>query len=81
MDQRTTISLECIFCSSTKFDIPEEDYKPKQGESIKCGNCGKFNDFTSIEKVVHIKGEKWAKNEAQKLMNDMIKKINKNFKL
>lgn len=81
MDQRTKINIECIFCNSTKFDIPEKNYKPKQGEVIKCGNCGKFNDFSALEKVAHVKGEEWAKNQAKKLLGDAIRKINKNFKL
>jgi len=80
MDQTTTIAIECVFCSSTQFEIPSEDYKPKQGELIACGNCGKLNDFTSLERVAHEKGKKWAKSQADKMMSDMIKKLNKSLK-
>lgn len=81
MDQRTEIAIECIFCRSTQFEIPNEDYKPKQGELIKCENCGELNDFTSLEKVVHAKGKKWAEDHAHKLTKDLLKKISKNLKI
>lgn len=81
MDQATTIAIECVFCSSTQFEIPSEDYKPKQGELIACGNCGKLNDFTSLERVVHAKGKEWVKNNADKIIMDAMKKIAKNLKL
>ena len=81
MDQRTEIALECVFCSSTKFEIPGDDYCPQQGELIKCGNCGKLNDFSSLEKVVHAKGKEWVKSQADKILKDAFKKMSKNLKI
>lgn len=81
MDQRTEIALECVFCSSTKFEIPDGDYRPQQGELIKCGNCGKLNDFSSLERVVHAKGKELAKSQFDKILKDTFKKMSKNLKI
>jgi len=81
MDQRTEIALECVFYSSTKFEIPDDDYRPQEGELIKCGNCGKLNDFSSLERVAYAKGKEWIKNQADKIIKEEFKKININLKL
>lgn len=78
MDQRTAINLECIFCRSTQFQIPSKNYKPQQGELLKCENCGKLNDF---EKIVHAKGKKWVKDQADNIVRDLLNKMNKSLKL
>lgn len=51
MDKTKAISLECIFCSSTNFELPHKDYIPSENEHIKCANCGKMNIFSDIKNI------------------------------
>jgi len=51
------ITIKCVFCQSTKFEVPNLEDKPRDGESIKCGNCGKLNDVTSLKKVAIEEGK------------------------
>jgi len=53
----TQIALECLFCKSTKFEVPNKDYMPQEGEAIKCVNCGELNDVSAIKKVSYEKGK------------------------
>ena len=80
MDTETTIKLECIFCGSQSFELPEEGYQPKHGEQILCSNCGRTNDYDSLVKVAKKQASKWAEEQVQKELDDFAKKIGKMFK-
>lgn len=75
MKEQYEVSLECVFCGSTEFEIPYEGYQLEEGEMIKCGNCGKLNDATSIRdlavnnKLTEIKTDvkEYAKNELKNI--------------
>jgi hypothetical protein len=71
------IKMLCLFCKSDKFELPKEGYQPSCGEMIKCANCGKLNDYTSMLNITKEKAIEVAKAEAQKI----IKNTMKNFKL
>jgi hypothetical protein len=80
MEESTQVALQCFFCFSTQFALPEEDYQPKSGELIQCGNCGRWNDYDSLIRVVHRKGQEWAEEQTQALMDDFAKQLGKLFK-
>lgn len=80
MEETTQVSLQCFFCFSTQFVLPEEDYQPQPGELIQCGNCGRWNDYDSLVRVVRRKGHEWVEEQAQALMNDFAKQLGKMFK-
>lgn len=80
MEEKTTIQLHCFFCGSTQFALPNKNYQPKAGEQIKCSNCGRTNDYDSLMRVAKSKATKWAKEQAQKKMDDFAKQIGKIFK-
>lgn len=75
MKESIEINLECVFCSSTQFELPQEGYKPEQGEMIKCGNCGRLNDFSSIYEVAISNGVETVKKDAMKYAEDELKKM------
>lgn len=60
-----TLPLRCVFCRSTKFLLPHEDYRPQPGEALTCGNCGRRNDFDSLMRIVKMKGAKIAEDYAR----------------
>lgn len=76
MEQERTIKLKCVFCQSTNFDVPYEGYEPKAGEQVKCANCGRSNDYTSLRSLARKEGEKIAKE----IMGDKIKEFQKNVR-
>jgi hypothetical protein len=80
MEESTIMSLQCLFCFSTQFELPEEGYQPKPGEQIKCANCGKMNDYDSLMRVAKRKGMEWAEEQAKELLDDFAKQIGKIFK-
>ena len=80
MEESTQLSLQCLFCFSTQFVLPEEGYQPQSGELIQCGNCGRWNDYDSLIRVVQRKGLEWAEEQAQALMNDFSKQLGTIFK-
>jgi len=80
MDEKTQMSLQCLFCRSTQFEIPEEGYQPQSGEQIKCANCGRMNDYDSLMRVVQRKGKEWVEEQAQELVDDFTKELKKIFK-
>ncbi|MBP3616348.1 MAG: hypothetical protein J6J27_05595 [Alphaproteobacteria bacterium] len=43
------ITLKCVFCKNNLTYNTEN--KPKEGDMIKCHNCGKMNDFDAAVKV------------------------------
>ena len=44
MSDEIFINLRCLFCEGTDFEIPE-GYQPKEGDIIKCANCGRENPY------------------------------------
>ncbi|PNU19849.1 hypothetical protein C2E25_10480 [Geothermobacter hydrogeniphilus] len=80
MEESTQLSLQCFFCFSTQFVLPEENYQPRQGELIQCDNCGRWNDYDSLIRVAQRKGQEWVEEQAQVLMNDFAKQLGKMFK-
>lgn len=81
MDKEKSIKLKCLFCFSTDFALPEENYTPQPGEMIQCANCGKMNDYDSLMRVAEREGLEWAEGKAEKLVGDMMKKIGKGWKI
>ena len=75
MDKTKTISLECIFCHSTNFELPTEDYHPSEDENIKCADCGKLNIFADLKKIVKESGIELMTEEIKKELSKSLKKI------
>ena len=71
------IKMYCFFCKSEQFELPDESYQPSNGEMIKCANCGKLNDYTSMLEVAKEKAMQIATEEAEK----MVKEFSKKFKI
>lgn len=80
MDDQTNIKLQCLFCKSTNFVVPDQNYTPKPGEQIQCGNCGRTNDYGSLMRVAKRKGVEWGEKQAQKVIDEFTKKMGKMFK-
>ena len=80
MEEKTQMSLQCLFCCSTQFELPEEGYQLQPGEQIKCANCGRMNDCDSLMRVVKRKGKEWAEEQAQEVLDDFTKQLKRMFK-
>lgn len=79
-EKQFNISLRCVFCDSTQFEIPYQGYQPSDGEVLKCVNCGKLNDYSSLREVAIEKGRNEAKKCATGLIEGELKKIRKKWK-
>ena len=77
MEEKPQMSLQCLFCCSPQFELPEEGYQPQPGEQIKCANCERMNDYDSLVRVVKRKGKEWAEEQAQELVDDVTKQLKK----
>ncbi len=71
MKDNYSVKLQCVFCGSENFSLPSKGYRPKEGEQIKCANCGRLNDFDSLHQIAVKQGI----NEAKKDINNQIKKM------
>ena len=80
MEEKTRLSLQCLFCFSDQFVFPEEDYQPQSGDLIECANCGRLNDYDSLMRVVDRKATEWVDEQAQALLDDLAKDISRMFK-
>ena len=80
MEENTEMSVQCLFCFSTQFELPEENYQPQPGEQIQCANCGRMNDYDSLMRVIKKKGLAWAEEQAQVLMDDFEKQVEGMFR-
>ena len=80
MELTTKITLRCVFCFSSSFDLPEEDYEPSQGEMILCHNCGRWNDYGSLHRIAKRKGMEWVEEQAALLIEKELKKMFKGFR-
>lgn len=74
MDKSVKITMKCIFCKSSKFDVPYENYEPKSGEQIRCANCGRTNDYDSLLKLAKNEGLEIAKDFAENEVKKMLKR-------
>lgn len=72
-DKKYTAKLKCIFCQSEMFELPYEGYQPEEGEMIKCSNCGKLNDFSSIKNLE-------INNTVEQIKEDVHNELKKMFK-
>lgn len=73
MDKTKTVSLQCVFCHSTKFELPHKDYVPSENDTIKCANCQKLNIYADIRAIS-------AEREIEAMSKDIIKDLKKLFK-
>lgn len=75
MGKSVKITMKCIFCKSTQFDVPYEGYEPKSGEQIKCANCGQSNDYDSLVKLARNEGVEIARDFAENELKKMLKRV------
>lgn len=73
-DKTYTVKLKCVFCRAKTFELPYEGYKPISGDMIRCANCGKSNDFTSIRRTAINKTIETIKEDMQEELINMFKK-------
>ena len=73
MKENYSIKIQCLFCKSEQFELPEENYQPSYGEMIKCANCGKLNDCESMCNVAKEKGIDMVKEEVEKTIKNTFK--------
>ena len=76
-DKKYMVRLKCVFCKSELFELPSKNYHPEEGEMIRCSNCGRLNDFSSIKNLEINPIFEKIKNDVQ----DEIKKLLKKNKL
>jgi len=69
------IKLYCLFCKSEQFELLGEDYQPTFGEMVKCANCGRLNDYTSMFQVAKEEGMQIIQKEVEKIIKDTSKKF------
>jgi hypothetical protein len=60
--------------------VPYEGYEPKSGEQIRCANCGRSNDYSSLLSLARKEGEKIAKEIIDSKIKEFQKNIRKMFK-
>lgn len=66
-----TISLTCLFCDIVLEGNTDIEYK--DGDFIKCQNCGMENEYSSLMKIVEEKAVEVAKNEVEQLLKNLFK--------
>lgn len=66
--------LRCIFCKANLFELPFEDYQPISGDMIRCANCGKSNDYTSIRRSTRSKIVETIKEDVHSEIINIFKK-------
>lgn len=71
-----TFNYRCAFCFSGLFMFPEEDYVPTAIDVIRCGNCGKNNEFASLQRVM----DKKIEGVIEDIANEAVKSMEKEFK-
>lgn len=73
-DKKYTVKLKCVFCKSEMFELPEENYHPEEAEMVKCSNCGRLNDFSSIKKLEINNTVKQIKEDVRNEIKNIFKK-------
>jgi len=71
MEER--IKMQCVFCKSDQFELPRENYQPSHGEMIRCANCGRLNDYTSVVRIAEGRAIEMAKAEAERIIKERFK--------
>ena len=80
MEEKKGIELKCIFCGSTKFELPSMDYKPSPGEQVKCANCGRTNDYDSLIRVAKKRTKEWTEQQVKAEFDKVTKSLKRLFK-
>ena len=75
MDKTKQIKLECIFCGSSNFELPYEDYQPQENENIKCSNCNNLNIYKDLLNIAKEKGINEFQKDIEKELQKMFKKL------
>ena len=75
MEKEFKVNLQCLFCKSDQLDLPDGDYHPVNGDEIKCGNCGKLNDYESMCNAA-IESHQGLKDEVEKVIKEASKDFN-----
>lgn len=57
--------------------FPEENYIPTAIDIIRCANCGRNNEFTSLQRVVNKKVEGTIEEIGKEVMEDIQKQFRK----
>lgn len=73
-DKKYEVKLKCVFCQSELFELPSKDYIPEEGEMIKCSNCGRLNDFSSIKNLEINNAVEQIKTDVHNELKKMLKK-------
>ena len=74
MDKEKVVTLECIFCHSTNFELPHKSYIPKENDTIKCSTCNKLNIYADIKAIA-------VEREIEVLSKEMIEELRKKLSL
>ena len=67
------IKMSCLFCKADQFELPTEDFQPTCGDMIKCANCGRLNDYTSMLRIVEDRAVEMAEKEAERIVKNAFK--------
>ncbi len=70
----------CCFCMSDKFELPTKNYQPQPGELIRCANCGRLNDVTSLIQSVEEEVSEYTHDVAKDVVDNALKDMKKKFK-
>ena len=73
-DKNYARKLQCVFCNAELFELPEENYQPEIGDMIRCANCGRLNDYSSIRNLAINKTLKNVEKDIKDEMEKMFKK-------
>lgn len=73
-DKTYKANLRCVFCKDNLFELPFEGYQPISGDMIRCANCGKSNDYTSIRRSIINKTVETIKEDVHSEIINMFKK-------
>ena len=69
----TNATLECLFCSSTKFEIDSE-HPPTSGDMVKCAQCMGMNDYDSMLAVCRESVVDSVKSKLNSYLKNLFKK-------
>ncbi|PLX67088.1 MAG: hypothetical protein C0603_10525 [Denitrovibrio sp.] len=80
MEESTKVSLQCFFCFSDQFVLPDEGKAILSGDLVECANCGRLNDYDSLMRVAKRKGIEWVEEQVQEMVDDFTKQLKNVFK-
>jgi hypothetical protein len=73
MEENTNIKLQCVFCFSFDFIIPN-DHNIEAGSMVQCANCLRFNDYDSLLRIAEQKAHEWAEEQLEKEIKRVFKR-------